>query len=175
MIIADIKRKENIVEYIIYIKQIQDIIRANNFDIDKIEDHIISKYQVPEKVKINIREWYANLIISMKQEKLDVEEDLKFIRDLLDKLNNLNKELLADNDELKHADLYLWAKLNIDEYKKISKSSSENEIEICVNALYSLLLLRLQKKDISMETIEAMQTFSNLLAHLALKFREFDY
>ena len=34
MIIARRKRKENIAEYLLYMWQVEDLIRANNFDMD---------------------------------------------------------------------------------------------------------------------------------------------
>ena len=43
MIIAQKKRKENIVEYMLYMWQVENLIRANNLDMDKIEQTIISK------------------------------------------------------------------------------------------------------------------------------------
>ena len=49
MFIAKQKRKENIAEYLLYMWQIEDLIRANNCDIDKIEHNIIDKYNVDYK------------------------------------------------------------------------------------------------------------------------------
>ncbi len=43
MIIASQKRKENVAEYILYMWQIEDLIRANDLDISKIETNIIDK------------------------------------------------------------------------------------------------------------------------------------
>ncbi|MDR2009396.1 MAG: DUF4924 family protein [Bacteroidales bacterium] len=172
MIVAEIKKKENVVEYIIYLKQVQDIIRANNFDINKIDRLIISKYQVDPKTENQIKEWYSDFILSMKSEKLEKSGDIDTIRNLTDELNKIHLALLSDENNYKHQELYRWAKPNIEEYKKISRQGSDNEIEIAINALYGLLLLRLQKKEISVETIEAMQTFSNLLAHIALVYHK---
>ncbi|MBQ5457749.1 MAG: DUF4924 family protein, partial [Bacteroidales bacterium] len=70
-------------------------------------------------------------------------------------------------EEYRHHELYTWAKPNIDEYKKLSRSNSDNEIEICIDAMYALLLLKLQHKSVSEETAQAMQTFGSLLANLA--------
>ena len=47
MIIASQKRKENIAEYLLYMWQIEDIIRAYKLDIDTIDEQIVSKYNVP--------------------------------------------------------------------------------------------------------------------------------
>ena len=41
MIIASQKKKENIAEYLLYMWQIEDIIRAYGLDIDQIQKHII--------------------------------------------------------------------------------------------------------------------------------------
>lgn len=51
MIIASQKRKENIAEYLLYMWQIEDIIRAYKLDIDTIDEQIVSKYNVPDDKK----------------------------------------------------------------------------------------------------------------------------
>lgn len=172
MIIAEQKRKENIIEYIIYIRQIQDIIRAVGFDIQALDKMIINEFSVSEKIKIKIRQWYAGLIISMKEQKIEKEGDLDFINSLIDNLEKLHNELLSDSEEYKHAELYRWAKPNIEEFRVLSGKLNSADIRVCIDALHSLFLLRIKKENVSDETMQAMQTFSNLLAHLALKFRE---
>ncbi len=44
MITASQKRKENIAEYLLYMWQIEDIIRANGLDIDRIRENVIDRY-----------------------------------------------------------------------------------------------------------------------------------
>ena len=171
MIIAEHKKSENIVEYILYIRQIVDIIRINNFDIDALNNLIIEKYEVGENKKAEIREWYIDIINSIKEENIEKTGDLQFISKLIEELNEIHLEMLSDNENYRHKELYRWAKPNIDEFKSLSQSKSDNEIGICINALHNLLLLRLQKKDISEETMQAMQTFSNLLADVAAKYK----
>ena len=68
MIIAEQKYKENIIEYIIYIRQIQDIIRLANCDIEEINKLIIDQYKTSEKIKIKIRDWYLDLINLIKNQ-----------------------------------------------------------------------------------------------------------
>ena len=57
MIIAQQKRKENIAEYLLYMWQVEDLIRAYNFDIDKIEANIISGYAISDDKKKEVKEW----------------------------------------------------------------------------------------------------------------------
>ena len=167
MIIAELKKKENIVEYILYMRQLADIMRANNMDIHRIDELLVSKFEVSEKEKRKIHNWYQDLINKMHNENIVVGGDLKEIKDLIAVLNKIHLTLLNDKEEYRHHELYTWAKPNIDEYKKLSRSNSDNEIEICIDAMYALLLLKLQNKSVSEETAQAMQTFGSLLANLA--------
>lgn len=167
MIIAELKKKENIVEYILYMRQLMDIMRANNLDINKIDELLVSKFEVSQKEKLKIRNWYQDLIDRMNEEGVAKHGDTKDIKDLMELLNKIHLTMLDDKNEYRHHELYTWAKPNIDEYKKLSKSESDNEIEICIDAMYALLLLKLQKKSVSEETAQAMQTFGSLLANIA--------
>lgn len=167
MIIAEAKKKENIVEYILYMRQLMDIMRANKLDIEKIDELLVSKFEVSEKDKIKIRNWYRNLMEQMQNDGVVEHGDTKEIKDLIALLNQIHLAMLNDENEYRHHELYNWAKPNIAEYKNLSKSQSNNEIEICIDAMYALLLLKLQKKQISDETAQAMQTFGSLLANIA--------
>ena len=62
MIIARQKRKENIAEYLLYMWQVEDLIRANKFDMDSINRTVIAHYDQPEEVKKEIAQWYEELI-----------------------------------------------------------------------------------------------------------------
>lgn len=68
MIIAQAKRKENIAEYLLYMWQVEDTIRAYHFDIDEIDKNIISRFQVDDETKAKIKDWYENLIKMMELE-----------------------------------------------------------------------------------------------------------
>ena len=68
MILAQLKRKENIAEYLLYMWQIEDLIRAYNLDIDKIDENLISKYNVDDTQRQEIKDWYESLIKMMELE-----------------------------------------------------------------------------------------------------------
>ena len=62
MIIASKKRRENIAEYILYMWQIEDLIRANGLDINKIKTNVIDSFQLDEAQKKEMEQWYESLI-----------------------------------------------------------------------------------------------------------------
>ena len=68
MIIARQKRKENIAEYLLYMWQVEDLIRANDFDMDSIRRTVVDRYDQPDDVKEEIAKWYEELIEMMRSE-----------------------------------------------------------------------------------------------------------
>ena len=68
MIIAQQKKKDNIVEYLLYMWQVEDLIRANHFDLYNIQQTIVSQYEQPDNVKQQILQWYGELINMMRSE-----------------------------------------------------------------------------------------------------------
>ena len=66
MQIAKQKLNENIAEYILYMYQIEDVIRAYQFDVDAIIERYVEP-QMPDSSFINqYRSWYKDLVNQMK-------------------------------------------------------------------------------------------------------------
>lgn len=171
MFIAREKRKTNIAEYILYMWQVEDLIRAHNFDIDLIETNLISQYTQPPRVKNEIKEWFADLILMMHEEGVRQKGHLSFLRTLINDLADFHIRLLNREEETVYHHLYQRAHPFINELK-IKSGNNTGDIETCLNALYGLLLLRLKKKTVNIETEKAMATFSQLIAALSKKFLE---
>ena len=68
MFIAQKLKQTNIAEYLIYMWQIEDIIRAAGCDIDKLKSSFISQYQIDEEEKAKLTQWYDDLIGMMRVE-----------------------------------------------------------------------------------------------------------
>ncbi|WP_255297417.1 DUF4924 family protein [Anaerophaga thermohalophila] len=69
MIVSKHKKQNDIAGYVLYMWQIEDLIRANDLDMAKIEKTVISQYEQPGDVKQELRDWYGNLVAMMKNEK----------------------------------------------------------------------------------------------------------
>ncbi|HYX07179.1 MAG TPA: DUF4924 family protein [Bacteroidales bacterium] len=171
MLIAQEKKKNNIAEYVLYMWQIEDLIRANNFDLDSIQRNIINGFQETREMKEEIRAWYAGLIQMMRKEGIMQDGHLAFVNDVVEQLNKLHEKLKENPEEQKYREVYGWAKPNIEIFRNKITNTGANDIEVCFNALYGLLLLRLKKETVTEETTSAMTTFSNLLALLASKYK----
>lgn len=174
MLIAQQKRKDNIAEYILYMWQVEDTIRACNFDMELIEKRIISQFSGNETRKQEISDWYANIIVMMHEQRIRKAGHLASLISLVEELNSIHRKLLDRKHDPKYLEQYYWAVPNIRDFEKRLGRKPVNEIDTCLTAIYALLLLRLQKKDISKDTMEAMQTFSNLLAVLAQWYKDIE-
>ncbi len=174
MLIAQEKRKSNIAEYVLYMWQVEDLIRAYHFNMDLIETYIISQFKQPEKIRQEIRNWYANIIVMMHKEGIRAKGHLSTVNEVVTQMNDLHIKLLHQNNDGQYLNYYHQARNNIDDLKSKLPDTRTNDIETCLDGLYGLLLLRLKGMEINRETEAAMKTFSNLLAMLSLRFRQIE-
>lgn len=167
MIIASQKRKENIAEYLLYMWQIEDIIRANNMDIDMIEQNIVSKYNLLQDDHDKMLAWYESLIDMMRREDVVTSGHLQLNKNVIIQLNDLHNTLLKDTRFSEYSVEFYKTLPFIVELRAKAKDNKEGEIETCFTALYGLLLLKLQKKELSLDTQNALKQISHFIAVLA--------
>ena len=174
MYIAQQLRKTSIAEYLLYMWQIEDLIRAYGCSIGRIKREYISKFTnlTPEQQEDEL-DWFDNLIRMMNEEGKREGGHL-----------NINKVILKDVIDL-HGMLLQSTKFPIynAEYYKVLPFIVElrqrgdkdlNEIETCLDALYGVMMLRLQKKEITPETeraIKEITVFIGLLSDYYIKDR----
>jgi len=172
MNIARQKYSENIAEYILYMYQIEDLIRAYNFDLEAIIENYV-RPQLPDNSFIEqYRDWYRELIAQMKSQKIESTGHLHDLKDILVEISYLHNTLLNLANDEKYRTLYETAVPYIEEFKEKSNLKDKNNIEILFHALYMKLLLRLKKQEISSETEEAFDSMRILLAYLARTYKQ---
>jgi len=175
MITASVKKRENIAEYLLYMWQIEDIIRANGLDIDRIQSSIIDKYaDLPDVRRKEMREWYESLIDMMRREDVIVNGHLQLNKNVILSLEDLSRRLLSDPKFSAYSAQYYHTLPLIVELRAKAGENKVGEIETCFNALYGILLLRLQGKEISEDTRQAISQISKFLALLSLYYKQ-DY
>lgn len=172
MLIALVKKEENIVEYVLYMWQIEDILRANNMEISSIEKLVISQYNVEADTQLAIRDWYIDLISKMKEQGKVNKGHLFEIHEVIHELNFLHNTLLNLTKDKQYNALYEEAEPNIDLLRKKSPETAMNIIETCLNGVYGVLILRLKKQAITPDTQAAVESISRLLALLALNYKQ---
>ena len=172
MLIAEQKRKENIAEYLIYMYQVEDLIRANQLDLDRIEQTLINQFDVPYEVKREMREWYKTLITMMKEEQKEKTGHLNILNNTVEQMDEMHQEILKQGVDTNYKTLYEKAQNHLEALRMRSGHSNENDIQVALNGLYGLLILKLKKTKITPETTKAFNAITELVAELNLRYME---
>lgn len=171
MIVAKQKRKENIAEYLLYMWQVEDLIRANNFNMDDIRRTVVDHYDQPADVKEEIANWYEELIEMMRSEGVMEKGHIQLNKNVIIVLTDLHLRLLKVPEEMIYGAAYFKTLPYIVHLRAKSGGEDLPELETCFNAVYGFLLLKMQGKDVSNETLEGIKQISSFLAILAEKYR----
>lgn len=172
MFIAKELRKKSIAEYLLYMWQIEDIIRAMGCSLPLIRKAYINKFtDYTDEQKEDEIDWFGNLVRMMNEEGKRDQGHLNIndiiVRDLVD----LHQRLLQSNRfPIYNAEYYKVLPFIVELRGKGDKNISE--IETCLDALYGIMMLRMQKKEISPETehaIKEISTFVGMLSDYYLK------
>ncbi len=168
MIIASQKRKENIAEYLLYMWQIEDIIRANELDIDKIRENVIARHSgLTDSQRHQMEEWYESLIDMMRREGVTKNGHLQLNKNVIMQLVQLHNALLKDSRFAEYSKRFYSVLPFIVELRSKAGTEPKGEIETCFNALYGTLMLRLRGAEISPDTLAAVTQISKFIAMLS--------
>ncbi len=166
MFIAERLRKENIIEYLLYMWQVEDILRAYDCSITRIRNEYISRFDVSDEEREELLDWYGNLLRMMNSEGKREAGHLTVNALIVRQLDELNARL-TDSPKFPfyRSEYYKVLPFIVELRGKGGKDVSE--IETCLNALYGVMMLRLQKKEISQQTENAVSEISIFLGMLS--------
>ena len=176
MLVAKELRKKSIAEYLLYMWQIEDIIRAYQCSLTKIRKEYIDEEE----------DWFGDLLRMMTQEGCRENGHLQINKVIMQSLNELHAQLLTSSKfPFYSAEYYRvlpfivelrgktkqvadrMARKNEANLKEIAANLGHSEIETCFDVLYGVMMLRLQKKEISRETETAVKEITTLIGMLS--------
>lgn len=149
MIIAREKRKTNIAEYILYMWQVEDLLRACSFNPEDIEEKLVKPFNADDKTRAEISDWYNNLSSMMVLEHIQEKGHLQVLINLVNDLNEFHLKMLEVQNDQEYLRLYRTNSTAIADFVSKSESPTINEVEACLNALYGFVLLKLKKAEIT--------------------------
>ena len=166
MFIAKELKDKNICEYLLYMWQIEDTIRAYSLDLERIRREYVSRFHYPEAQREEEEKWFGYLIDMMHQEGVTEKGHLQMNKGTLSLLTDRHLEMLKDREQTAYSAAYYRALPFIVELRAHS-DKEKPELETCLEALYGVMMLRLQKKEVSEATQKAVTAISDMLAMLA--------
>ena len=166
MYISQELRKRNIAEYLLYMWQVEDIIRAYGCSLARIRREYIDRFDYTDKQKEEMADWYGNLVRMMNSEGCRENGHLQINKIVIQQLSELSAELLASSNFPFYNSEYYKVLPFIVELRKRGADKEENEIETCFNALYGVMMLRLQNKPVSPDTEQAIKEITTFIGML---------
>ena len=169
--IAENKKSQNIAEYIIYLYQQEDLIRSFQGNLEEIRQYVVSHFPVEEKEKNTIFNWYQDFRNQMVKEGIIEKGYLEESKKLVAELSQLHWQLLKSDQT--YFQTYQKAKPYI--LQAVMEADGKdlgNEIQICLNGVYGLLLCRLLGKKVSDEQLKSAEAFGEVLSLLNLVYQQ---
>ena len=139
-------KKDNIAEYILYLWQLEDYLRA-----------------FPQQADATTELHDFNEM--MHREGIVESGHLQLALNALSELEDLHATLLNEDAMYRAAIIRLQPSLNL--LKAKTDRPTMSDIEACLTLLYQIMMLRLQKKEISAETASVQQQATALLQFLS--------
>lgn len=146
-----ILKKNNIAEYILYLWQIEDYLRA-----------------FPQQAEAN--QELHDLSNMMHQEKIMDKGHLQLAQNALSELEDLHNDLLDQEATYRAAMIRLTPALNL--LKAKTDRPTMSDVEACLILLYQIMLLKLQKTPISSETEQVQKQATQVLQYLSKTYKE---
>ena len=167
MFIANQLKKSNRAELLLYLWQIEDILRAYQCDITKLENSYLTRFDVNDEQRAELVRWYSDLCTMMLEEGVKEKGHLQICKNILIDLEDLHLQLLNSSKFPFYKEMYYRVLPFVVELRKKGTSLQESELQVCFNALYGYMMLRLKGQTISEETQVAVKHISTLLGQLS--------
>ena len=168
MYIAEQLKKKSVAEYLLYMWQVEDTLRAYGLDVERMATKYIPQFGLDAEKSEALKGWYESLVEMMREEGVTEKGHLQVNKNILILLNDLHAQLLKSSKHPFYSAAYYKALPFIVELRgKSAESQEKGEIENCFDALYGTMLLRAQKKEISPETATAIDNIAKFIALLS--------
>lgn len=168
--IATEKLHSNVSEFIIYMYQMEDLIRIYGFNLEDIRKYVIHHFPIQDTEKKHIEEWFKDLMCRMEKQKVQERGHLAEVQIYVDELLRLKEKLLPKDSDF--AAIYNAARPHIRESIIESEGTVKSDIQACLNGIYGLLLCRMNDRQVPEELEEALEHFGNVLSYLSYHYKE---
>lgn len=166
MDIAQAKRRENVAEYILYLWQIEDLLRALQFSPEAIYSQLIAPRDLPEQESMIFLQWYMELADLLRQEGKEQQGHLDHTLHLIADLHNLHLQL----QQLPAGARYRAAQSRLaPELPRLRAVLGKelSDTELCFRALYAAMLYRIKGEGDKTVVGDVLELVSPVVAELA--------
>ena len=168
MDIAQSKRKENIAEYILYLWQIEDLLRALQFSPEAIYSQLVAPRQIEEEQKHVYLLWYMDIVNLLRKEGKEESGHLEHTLHLIGDMHNLHLQLMQNHVGEHYRTTFARLAPQLPMLRTLVKKEDVCDTEICFRALYAAMLYRIKGDKKRAEAInDTIELVSPVVAELA--------
>ncbi|BDD09716.1 hypothetical protein FUAX_21480 [Fulvitalea axinellae] len=167
-------KDKNIAERIVKLYQTEELIRAFDFDIDLIYEHVLKHLPVEQQERNEVKAQYLDFLEKMKAEGLDSNpgQHLQSTQALVSELDDLHIQLLGNDSDYRA--VFAICRLEIRRLSELNPDKNITPVQVCLNAMFGFLLLRLNGKKISEEDERGIKPIGELLSLLSFHYDKKD-
>ncbi len=166
-------KKNNICEYLLYMWQVEDLIRSLGFDMERIGRVLVdSRSYSSEAERKQVVEWYESIIDMMHSEHVAEKGHIQLNKNVLIDLEDVHLRILKSGLVPEYNAKFFHVLPLINQFRQKSDPGL-SDIELCFNFQYGILLLRLQKKEISAETLKTQVEIAKFMVLLARNYHAY--
>lgn len=167
MLTASYLKKKNICEYLLYMWQVEDLIRAMQLDMQLITSKLIdSRTMTDANERKTVVEWYESLVDMMRSEDVVEKGHLQLNKNIIIDLEDVHQRILLSGVVPAYNAKFFHVLPMISQLRMKSEEGL-TDLELCFNFQYGILLLKLQKKEISTETLKTQEEIAKFMVLLA--------
>ena len=145
MLIALQKRRENIAEYILYLWQVEDLLRAMQFSPEAIYSTLVARIEgADEQQKENIFNWYMQIVELLRKEGKEAQGHIDHTLHLVNDLHNLHLQLMKLPVGEHYRAIYARLAAELPRLRTIMDNDDMSDTELCFRALYAAMLYRIK-------------------------------
>jgi hypothetical protein len=145
MLVALQKRRENIAEYILYLWQMEDLLRALQFSPEAIYTTLVARIEgADEQQKENIFNWYMQIVELLRKEGKESKGHIDHTLHLIGDLHNLHLQLMKLPVGEHYRMTYARLAAELPRLRTILDNDDISDTELCFRALYAAMLYRIK-------------------------------
>ncbi len=168
MDIARAKRRENIAEYILYLWQLEDLLRALQFSPEAIFSTLIApRKDIPEEQKHLFLLWYLDLVNLLQQEGKEEKGHLEHTLHLIRDLHDLHLQLMKLPAGEHYRKTYARLEPELPRLRTVLGNPGMSDTELCFRALYAAMLYRIKGEGDKSAVTDTLEFISPVIGSLA--------
>ena len=171
MYIAIEKRRENIAEYILYLWQLEDLLRALQMSPEAVYSQLVKTQGLNADKEQALLVWYMDIVNLLRGEGKVESGHLQHTEHLIHDLYNQHLLLMKLPVGFKYREYFARLEPELSQLRKIIGKEDISDIELCFRALYAVMLYRIKGE--KLEVIDNVIEFiSPVIAELARIFHQ---